>query len=273
MSSGDYGDVGVGGLATAGGLGFLARGHGLTIDHVTAAELVLADGSAVRADADTHPDLLWAVRGAGGNFGIATAFELDAYELRDVVYSVMAFDGSDSAALLARWGEIVEAAPRELTSFLYLFARRGEPALARLVNVYAGSDTEAAVDALTPLLEIAPLLDQQAQLAPYAAIVPAHDSQHYGGQTRPVASSGLAVHLTQELSSVLADGLAGYVAPWLSIRSVGGAVNDIDPAATAYAHRHQNFAIASVALGANEDDFLTHWDDLRPHLDGLYLSF
>src|SRR5690606_15602875 len=79
MSSGDFGDVGVGGLATAGGLGFLARKHGLTIDHVTAAELVLADGRRVRADADERPDLLWAVRGAGANFGIVTAIELDAY--------------------------------------------------------------------------------------------------------------------------------------------------------------------------------------------------
>jgi len=273
MSSGDYGDVGVGGLATAGGIGFLARRHGLTIDHVVSAELVLADASVVRVDADSHADLFWAVRGAGGNFGIVTAFELEAYELRDVVFSVMVFNGSSSAALLARWGELVEAAPRELTSFLYLYAQRGEPSIARLVNVYAGSDTKAAVDALTPLLEIAPLLDQQAQLVPYAAIVPPHDNQHYGGQTRPLVSSGLAVHLTQELSEALAGGLATYVAPWLSIRSVGGAVNDVAAAATAYAHRHQNFSITSVGLGAREDDFLGHWDDLRPHLDGLYLSF
>ena len=74
MSSGDYGDVGVGGLATAGGIGFLARKFGLTINHVTAAELVLADGRIVRADASQNPDLLWALRSAGGNSGIVTAF-------------------------------------------------------------------------------------------------------------------------------------------------------------------------------------------------------
>ena len=99
MSSGDYGDVGVGGLATAGGIGFLARKHGLTIDHVTGAELVLADGSLVRAD----DDLLWAVRGAGGNFGIVTAFELEAYPVGNVVFSTMAFDGErDAAGALGR---------------------------------------------------------------------------------------------------------------------------------------------------------------------------
>jgi hypothetical protein len=268
MSSGDYGDVGVGGLATAGGIGFLARKHGLTIDHVAAAELVLADDTFVRADAGNHPDLLWAIRGAGGNFGIVTALELDAYPLRDVVFSDMVFDGSDIAPLLERWGQIVEAAPRELTSFLYAGARR-----ARLFNVYASDDTEAAVDALTPLLEVGPLLDQQASLLPYAAIVPPYDNQHYGGQTRPLISNGFAEHLTPGLGEKLAAGLQTQVAPWLSIRSVGGAVNDFDPGATAYAHRHQNFNITSVGLGTSKVNFHRHWDELRPHLDGLYLSF
>jgi FAD/FMN-containing dehydrogenase len=263
MSSGDYGDVGVGGLATTGGIGLLARRHGLTIDHVAAAELVLADGSLVRADAD----LLWAVRGAGGNFGIVTALELDAYPLSDVVVSSMAFEGGDTARLLERWGELVEAAPRELTSFLYAFDR----GIVRLLNVYAGDDTQAAVEALTPLLEIGPLLSQQAQLAPYAAILTAHDERHHRGRPRTLVSNGNAVHITPELAGRLADGLDSGVAPWLAIRSVGGAVNDVDPAATAYAHRHQNFNVSSV--GASEAEFHRHWDDLRPHLDGLYLSF
>jgi alkanesulfonate monooxygenase SsuD/methylene tetrahydromethanopterin reductase-like flavin-dependent oxidoreductase (luciferase family)/FAD/FMN-containing dehydrogenase len=268
MSSGDYGDVAAGGLATAGGIGFLARKHGLTIDHVVAAELVLADGTLVRADADGHPDLLWAIRGAGGNFGIVTALELDAYRLSDVVYAVMAFEGGAVAPLLERWGSLVEQAPRELTSFLY-----GGSSRVTVVSVYAGDDPEAAVDALTPLLEIGPLLGQQAQLAPYAAVVPPHDARHGGGQARPLVSNGFAAHLTDELSERLAEGLRTRVTPWLAIRSVGGAVNDVEPAATAYAHRHQSFNVSSAALGAPEDAFLGHWDDLRPHLDGLYLSF
>jgi FAD/FMN-containing dehydrogenase len=114
MSSGDFGDVGVGGSATAGGVGYLARRHGLTIDHVVAAELVLADGTQVRADAEHHPDLLWAVRGAGGNFGIVTAVELEAYEVGDVVLSTMTLEAGPE--LLERWGAALEAAPRELTS-------------------------------------------------------------------------------------------------------------------------------------------------------------
>ena len=82
LSSGDYGGVGVGGLATAGGIGFLAREHGLTIDHLRAVEIVLADGSIVRADAENHADLFWAVRGAGANIGIVTSFEFEVDEVR-----------------------------------------------------------------------------------------------------------------------------------------------------------------------------------------------
>jgi len=272
MSSGDFGDVGVGGLATAGGIGFLARKFGLTIDHVTAAELVLADGRIVRADASENSDLLWALRGAGGNLGIVTAFELDAYPVSDVVFAQLLYDASDTAALLERWGKLVEAAPRELTSFLYLFAgRRGSPPAAQAITVWADSDTDAAVEALTPLLSVAPVLDQQAQLAPYAAIVAPHDATHYGGQADPLISNGLAVHLAPELNEAIAAGLRSGAAPWIAIRAVGGAVNDVDPDATAYAHRHQNFNVSSV--GGDAARFHAHWDELRQHLDGLYLSF
>ncbi len=194
MSSGDYGGVGVGGLATAGGIG-----------------------------------------------------------------------------LLGRWGKLVEAAPRELTSFLYLSAaRRGQPPLAHAIAVYACDDADAAVAALTPLLSIAPILQQQAHLVPYAAIVPPADATHHGGQESVLFSNGFAEHLDDEINEIIADGLHG-AAPWTAIRAVGGAVNDVDPAATAYAHRHQNFNVSST--GFDPTRFRAHWDDLRPHLDGLYLSF
>jgi FAD/FMN-containing dehydrogenase len=255
MSSGDYGDVGVGGLATAGGIGFMARKHGLTIDHVTGAEIVLADGRIVRAD----DELLWAIRGAGGNFGIVTAFELEAYPVGDVVFSSMAFDARATAELLERWGATVEAAPRELTSFLNLAPQRG---IAQLYSVYAGDDTQAAIDALTPLLEIGPLLDQQAQLVPYPAIVAPQGGIHRGGSTWDFRS-GLLEHITPEAASAIAQ----LDAPILQIRSVGGAVNDVDPMATAYPHRTQNFALSAV--GHN-----LPWDELvYPHTKGLYLSF
>jgi alkanesulfonate monooxygenase SsuD/methylene tetrahydromethanopterin reductase-like flavin-dependent oxidoreductase (luciferase family)/FAD/FMN-containing dehydrogenase len=271
ISSGDYGGVGVGGLATAGGIGYLARKEGLTVDHLVAVTLVLGDGTVVRTDADNKPELFWAVRGAGGNFGIATEFEFAARPLGDSVYSTMIYDAESTAELLNRWGEHLEAAPRELTSFLYLFAQGGAAPLARAVHLFASEDTDAAVVALTPFTKIAPLLDQRASLTSYSAFLPAHDEPHYGTPPEPLVSNGFAEHLTTEIGDLLANGLRQGVAPWIAIRAVGGAVNDIPAAETAYAHRHQNFNVSSV--GADETSFRTHWDGLRPHLDGLYLSF
>ena len=272
MSSGDFGDVGVGGLATAGGIGFGSRKFGLTIDHVTAADLVLADSQIVRANASEHPDLFWALRGAGANVGIVTAFELAAYPLGDVVVAQMIYDAAKPAGLLERWGKLVAAAPRELTSFLYVSAGRpGSPPVAQATTVWADDDTDAAVNALTPLLSAGPVLGQQAQLLPYAAVVAPRDAPHFGGQADPLVSNGFAVHLTPELAEGVAAGLGSGAAFLVAIRAVGGAVNDLDPQATAYAHRHQNFNVSAV--GANPGRFRRYWDQLRPALDGLYLSF
>jgi FAD/FMN-containing dehydrogenase len=211
------------------------------------------------------------MRGAGGNFGIVTAFELDAYPVSNVVFAQMLYDASDAAALLERWGKLVEAAPRELTSFLYLSAGRGSSPVAQAMTVWADDDADTAVEALTPLLSVAPVLDQQAQLVPYAAIVAPSNATHYGGQTDPLFSNGLTVHLTSELNEGIAAGLRTGATMLTAIRAVGGAVNDVDPHATAYPHRHQNFNVSSV--GGNAGRFHRHWDQLRPHLDGLYLSF
>lgn len=268
MSSGDYGDVGVGGLATAGGLGFLARRHGLTIDRVRAAEVVLADGTIARADAESDPDLLWAVRGAGAHIGIVTSLELESYELGDVVFSIMAFDAD--AEMLERWGAAVEAAPRELTSFLTVAAQGGRP-LAQLYTVYAGDDAAAATAALEPLLEIGTLRGQRAHLVPYPAIVPAHRAVHVG-------AGGLAVRsgLFEHVDSEVANGLVGLVeartASMVQIRAVGGAVNDLAPDETAYAHRTQNFAIN--AAGFDETTLDADWDGgIGARSTGLYASF
>lgn len=267
MSSGDYGDVGVGGLATAGGVGFMSRKHGLTIDHITGAQVVLADGSIVRAG----EDLLWAVRGAGANFGIVTEFELDAYPVGDVVFSTMAFDARQTARVLAKWGRAVEDAPRELTSFLNLVTQQGGPVI-QLYSVYAGDDTQAAIDALTPLLDIGPVLDQQAQLVPYPAIVAPAGTVHLGGSPTAIRA-GLLEHIYEPTAHAFEDFLATGESPWVQIRAVGGAVNDVPAGATAYAHRTQNFSVSAVGRSSIER-LNGAWDEhLYPHMRGLYLSF
>lgn len=116
ISSGDHGNVGVGGIATGGGVGWLVRQYGLTIDHVRAVEVVLPNGTVVRADAATEPDLLWVVRGAGAGAGIAVAFEIEAMELRNVGYAQMLSPVDPAGETLRRWADVIAQAPRELST-------------------------------------------------------------------------------------------------------------------------------------------------------------
>ncbi|MFE9663267.1 LLM class flavin-dependent oxidoreductase [Streptomyces sp. NPDC005955] len=269
ISSGDSGGVGAGGLATTGGIGFLARSYGLTIDHVKAVEVVLADGRRVTADAAHEPDLFWALRGAGANMGVVTSFDIEATELADVVLAVFTHDASDLAGFLGAWGARVEASPRELTPFLTVVRQRGQ-VIGQTYALWAGDDTEAAVAALEPFLGIAPVLQQQARLVPYSGVVAPGRNVHRGeGGYR--MRSALVDHLdegvTRTVAGMFEDGGTGY----FQIRSVGGAVNDTPADATAYAHRSQNFALSAMLRGSPGGPADDAWDALGA--TGLYLSF
>lgn len=134
LTSGDSGDVG-GGLATTGGIGLLGRVQGLTIDRIRAAEVVTADGRILRVSHDEHPDLFWAIRGAGANVGIVTRFEFEAGTTPTVARAALAYGISDVATFLADWGREVETAPREISAFLYIGA--GARPFAQATVVYA----------------------------------------------------------------------------------------------------------------------------------------
>jgi alkanesulfonate monooxygenase SsuD/methylene tetrahydromethanopterin reductase-like flavin-dependent oxidoreductase (luciferase family)/FAD/FMN-containing dehydrogenase len=272
LSSGDYGGVGVGGLATAGGIGWLAREHGLTIDHLTAVELVLADGTIARASADENPDLFWAMRGAGANFGIATAFEFRVDEVGDVGFAQLVFDATDVAGLLERWGAAVEAAPRDLTSFLILTpARRGQPAIAHTMTVVDSSDPDTIIKRLEPLAAIAPLLDQSVQLLPYSAVMANTSGEPHHGQGEPVARTGFIEHVTEEFAQAAADLIATGATHFFQLRSVGGAVSDVPADTTAYAYRSANFCVA--AFGSDPERLDEAMESMTELFQGMYLSF
>jgi alkanesulfonate monooxygenase SsuD/methylene tetrahydromethanopterin reductase-like flavin-dependent oxidoreductase (luciferase family)/FAD/FMN-containing dehydrogenase len=272
LSSGDYGGVGVGGLATAGGIGFLAREHGLTIDRLRAAEVVLADGTIVRTDTDHHPDLFWAIRGAGANVGIVTAFEFEVEEVGEVGWAQLAFQVDDVAAFLEGYGRVVEEAPRDLTMFLLAGAPRpGQPHVVQLYGVVDSDDPDTIIARLQPFAELAPLVQQSVQLATYPQIMANADLGPQHGAGEPHSRSGLIEHVTPAFAQAAARMLESGVVPFFQLRAVGGAVSDVADDATAYAHRSANFSV--VALGSHPDRLDAQWRDLAQHTAGMYLSF
>jgi FAD/FMN-containing dehydrogenase len=277
LTSGDYGGVGVGGLATAGGIGWFSRSQGLTIDHLRRVELVTVDGREVAASADENPELFWGMRGAGANFGVATAFEFEVHDGGDVGWAQFAFDASDgvggTAGFFERFGAVIEAAPRDLVATIIIGGRRpGQPQIAQVLVVVHSDDPDVVIDRLQPLAEIAPLVQQSVQLVPYVQVMSNAEPGDQHGQGEPLSRSGLIDHLSDEFGARAAELLDRGLSYFLSIRSVGGAVADVPQEATAYSTRSANFNIA--ALGTERSGLNEYWNErMKPLMDGLYLSF
>lgn len=272
ISSGDYGGVGVGGLATAGGVGWMARKHGLTIDKLRAVEMVLADGRVVRASATENEELFWGVRGAGANFGAVVSFELQADIVGKVGFGQLVVAADDPADLLVRWGQAIEAAPRDLSGQLLMGPPRpGQPRIAQLMAVVDREEPEDIVGQLQPLAMLGPLYSQNVVLTPYAGVISNAAGGHHDGQGDPVSRSGLIEHLTPEFAKAAAELIDSGAIHWFQIRTVGGAVSDVSEEATAYAHRSANFSV--IAMGSSKRRVDEGWARLYPHFDGLYLNF
>jgi alkanesulfonate monooxygenase SsuD/methylene tetrahydromethanopterin reductase-like flavin-dependent oxidoreductase (luciferase family) len=271
LSSGDYGRVGVGGLATAGGVGWLAREHGLTIDHLRAVEMVLADGSVVRAGDKENADLFWAVRGAGANFGIVTSFEFEVDEVGPVGWAQLVFDAGETADFLEKWGDAVEAAPHDLTSSLIIAPRRGQPTIAYVMALVDSDQPDIIINRLQPILALAPMYAQDAVITSYASVMANAQKGVYDAQGETVSRSGLIEHITPQFAAAAARLIRSGATYWFQIRSVGGAVSDVAPDATAYGNRMANFSM--VAFGTSRERLIALWDTMAVHFKGTYLSF
>lgn len=273
ITSGDYGGVGVGGLTTAGGIGWLVREHGLTIDHLRSVDVVTADGALVHASTEENPDLFWAMRGAGANFGVAVSFEFDARPIGQVAFAQLVFAVEDMPEFLQRWGTAVENADRSVSATLMFGPTPpGQQVTVQALVVVDSDDPELVVTRLQPLAEVAPLVHQSAQLIGYDALlaVPAGgEGQH--GRGEPRSHSGLIRHLTPPLTGALTALLRTDAQFVVAIRSAGGAVADVPTGATAYAGRDANFLL--VVIGGGTPELALRWEQVVPALDGLYLSF
>lgn len=271
LSSGDSGGVGVGGLATAGGIGYFTREHGLTIDRLRAAEIVLADGSVRRVDAEHDADLFWAIRGAGANMGVVTHFDFEAIEVGPIGHARLIYDASDLEELFTVWGRVVTESPRDTTAFLTVAPQRGGRFIAIAAIVVDQSDPDTVLSRLQPFAQVAPILDQSAQITTYAQVIAGADDGPQQGQGSPVTRSGLFRDLSTDVVTAAAALVRSGQTYFFQIRALGGAASDVDADETAFAHREAQFSLA--AFGTEADRLALMWEPLGSHSLGLYTSF
>lgn len=276
ITAGDHGGVGVGGLATTAGIGWFARERGLTIDHLRSVDVVTADGELVHASATESPDLFWAVRGAGANFGAVVSFEFEAHPVADQVgFAMLVFVPDDLTAFLEGWGTAIENADPTVTGTLMISpSRPGARTAVQALIVVDDHDPDTVVQRLQPFAQLAPLANQSVQLLPYAALLelPAGGEQQHG-HGEPHGHSGLARHIDHEVAVRLTELLSSRSSFIVTIRSAGGAVGNVSSDATAYGWRDANFLIAMLGGGGGAGEVEERWADLVPVLEGMYLSF
>jgi FAD/FMN-containing dehydrogenase len=253
---GDTGSVGVGGLTLGGGVGFLVRKYGLTIDNLLAAELVTADGALLRVDADSRPDLFWAMRGGGGNFGVATRFQFRLHPVDTIVGGMLILPATPE--VIASFVGEAEAAPEELSAIANIMVAppmpflpaeaHGKPVVMALM-CYAG-EVEAGEQAFAPFRTFTEPIADMVRPMRYPEIYTLFGEEADGrGPAQEVARSLFVDAVDRNTGEAILDHLEASTAPMAvaQLRVLGGAMARVSDDATAYAHRRRR---AMVALGA-----------------------
>jgi FAD/FMN-containing dehydrogenase len=281
---GDARSVGLGGITLGGGVGYLSRKHGLTIDHLLAADVITADGRLLRTDAETHPDLFWAIRGGGGNFGVVTRFHFRLHELDGIVGGDLVLPATPD--VIASFIAEAEAAPDELSTIANVMSAPPLPFLpaehhGRLVVMatlaYAG-DAEAGERAIAPFRSLAAPLADLVRPMPYPEVFPPEMPDYHPIATARTMFVDSFDRWTAEL---IVDQLESGTAPMrvAQLRMLGGAVARVDADATAFAHRGRRMMVNVAAMhGGQEVAVHEAWVDgfasaLRQGEEGAYVNF
>src|SRR5262249_30128894 len=153
-----------------------------------------------------NPDLFWAVRGAGANFGIVTSFEFQVDDVADVGYAQLALATDDAADLVRRFGEAATNAPRDTTAFVLLGPiRRGQPATAQVRSMVDSDDPDTIIEQLDPFARIGTLFDQQVVITPYASVMANVSEMDHDGQGEPIARSGFFPEMTRDVADAITE--------------------------------------------------------------------
>jgi FAD/FMN-containing dehydrogenase len=282
--------TGVGGLTLGGGIGYLARGLGLSLDNLVAADVVTADGTFHLASEKDDADLFWAIRGGGGNFGVVTSFEFRLSPVKDIYGGPIFFELEKAGDLIRLYRDFIADAPEQFGGFpAYQIApplpfipeERHGTTLALFVACWAG-DLDKGETVLKPFRDLAPSVAEMVGPMPYPALNAAFDALYPPG-LRHYWKASFAKELTDE--AIAAHVEHGSKVPAMTstmhIYPVNGACHRVAPDATAFAYRDASFAtvIAGMWPDAADDEQNTAWvrdyyDAIAPHSEeGGYINF
>lgn len=264
ISSGNFGDTGVGGLTTAGGIGYFARSQGLTLDSLQRARLVTADGTIRWVDQLHDPELFWAVRGGASHAGVVTEFEFLATRIGSVtsnariIHQELTYVSHNLADFTDAWGQWMREAPEQMESFLMVQAIGDREYAVQTRNVWAGDDVAQARPTLSAALELAEIHDEHTELVAYPHIVPTPNSPHVG-QQRIKMRDVLVDRADAQLGTAMADSMAQRATLVGELRGLGGAIARVLAEATAWGSRHQEVLAATwihpVSLAEQDASF------------------
>jgi FAD/FMN-containing dehydrogenase len=284
---GDTGSVGIGGITLGGGVGYLVRKYGLTIDNLLAAEVVTADGQIRHVDEQTHPDLFWAIRGGGGNFGVLTRFKFKLHEVPQVVGGMLILPATPET--IAGFIAASEAAPEELSGIGNVMSAPPMPFLppeahGKLVImaflVYAG-DAEAGQRALAPFRSLATPITDMLKPMSYPEIYPPEEG---GDAYHPVAVARTMFldQIDLDVAKTILEHLQASTAMMkvAQLRVLGGAMARVPVDATAFAHRKSKIMVNLAALYQNPEEKPAHeaWaaefaEAIKQSDEGAYVNF
>jgi FAD/FMN-containing dehydrogenase len=260
---GDAGSVGIGGITLGGGVGYLTRKHGLTIDNLLAAEVVTANGRVVLADADSHPDLFWAIRGGGGNFGVATRLKFRLHDLDGIVGGMLFLPAT--AYVISGLVAAAEAAPEELSVIANVMPAPPLPFLPADLHgstvvmatlAYAGS-ADDGLRAVAPFRALAePLADMVRPMAYPEVFPPEEEDFHPIAAIRTTFADGVDRGAAEAILGSLEEATAQMAV--VQLRVLGGAVARVPAEATAFAHRDRRVMVNVAAMYERPEEARVH---------------
>ncbi|MBT2497306.1 FAD-binding oxidoreductase [Microbacterium sp. ISL-59] len=251
LSSGDTASVGVGGLTLGGGIGWMVRAWGLAIDQLIGAQVVTASGEVVEASSATNPELFWALRGGGGNFGVVTRFDFAAHPLAGIAFAESVIDG-DATAVLRAARDLLRDAPRELT-VTYMDVPPMDPSApagARLSAVWAAPEPDRLRAVWEPISAL-PGVQTQVTTPPYREVLmemPEPEGDDVPAPPGFLGGNGLYAELDDALIERLVAFRRAYPASVVFLRSLGGAFHDVAQEETAFPARAANWFVMAGAF-------------------------